>query len=717
MSRLTASLLLGAALFACGADDDARPERPERSGQSPAEPPVARAAIIREADRRIVGDTIRRGLRHPDPALRRAAMRAVARQRDPALVPLLRRGLRDTDPGVRRAASLGLGAFEDEAPASSVPTLAGALAAETDAATRAAMIRDLGRLRTDAALRAVTPELRSAEAAEREAACLAVAERGLAERPVPATVRSRLGALVAPSEPTEVRLACAYALARLPAATAPDETRGALVALGLAADDADPEVRAYAYRALGRHGGADLETLRHGTRDEDWRVAAHAFRALGRRAPGHDGGAAILADALREAYDTAVEDGDVAGGPPLHVLLTALSAARPLARRTPIHDLSAELHASLGRVPEGTPRTRERGLAHCAAAELTDRGRGWPSRVEDCGLEQVLPEERAVLEAEVLGALDGAAPQRLARLRRLLARDSPAVRQAAVRAAAAIVHEDATTLVLDALATDDPGVRAAGLDALATIARRAPAPGVVPPPLPVDRVIRVLEAVRDATPDAELETLVTWIDALDATDARRLAEPLEALTLHPNHAVRTAARALAQRWQLEVPEGEVPEPSNPIDRDRIPDPDTRPRVRLETDRGDLVLELRPDAAPTTVARFLGLVRSRFYEDLPFHRVVPAFVVQGGDPRGDGYGGPGWSQRCEDNRLPYRRGTVGMALAGRDTGGSQFFVTHSAQPHLEGRYTAFGQVVEGLDVLDALQAGDTLRGATVTNESH
>ena len=87
--------------------------------------------------------------------------------------------------------------------------------------------------------------------------------------------------------------------------------------------------------------------------------------------------------------------------------------------------------------------------------------------------------------------------------------------------------------------------------------------------------------------------------------------------------------------------------------------------------------------------------------------MPAFVVQGGDPRGDGYGGPGFWQRCEDNRLPYTRGTVGMALAGRDTGGSQFFITHGAQPHLEGRYTAFGQVVAGLDVLDQLQPGDRL----------
>jgi cyclophilin family peptidyl-prolyl cis-trans isomerase len=132
------------------------------------------------------------------------------------------------------------------------------------------------------------------------------------------------------------------------------------------------------------------------------------------------------------------------------------------------------------------------------------------------------------------------------------------------------------------------------------------------------------------------------------------------------------------------------------------------RVEVEAESGRFVIELRPDWAPTTVARFLGLVDDGFYDGLTFHRVVPAFVVQGGDPRGDGYGGPGWSQRCEDNRVPYERGTVGMALAGRDTGGSQFFITLAPQPHLDGRYTAFGRVVEGMEVVERVLRGEVMR---------
>ncbi len=91
--------------------------------------------------------------------------------------------------------------------------------------------------------------------------------------------------------------------------------------------------------------------------------------------------------------------------------------------------------------------------------------------------------------------------------------------------------------------------------------------------------------------------------------------------------------------------------------------------------------------------------------MAIHRVVPNFVVQAGDPRGDGEGGPGYTLRDEINMLPYLRGTVGMALDGADTGGSQFFITHSPQPHLDGRYTVFGRVVAGMDVVDRLQQWD------------
>jgi cyclophilin family peptidyl-prolyl cis-trans isomerase len=112
-------------------------------------------------------------------------------------------------------------------------------------------------------------------------------------------------------------------------------------------------------------------------------------------------------------------------------------------------------------------------------------------------------------------------------------------------------------------------------------------------------------------------------------------------------------------------------------------------------------------APMTVVSFMDLARKGFFNGVPIHRVVPDFVVQDGDPRGDGEGGPGYTLRDEINQRPYLRGTVGMALDWEDTGGSQFFITHSPQPHLDGRYTVFGSVVNGMEVVDRIEPRDLI----------
>jgi cyclophilin family peptidyl-prolyl cis-trans isomerase len=128
---------------------------------------------------------------------------------------------------------------------------------------------------------------------------------------------------------------------------------------------------------------------------------------------------------------------------------------------------------------------------------------------------------------------------------------------------------------------------------------------------------------------------------------------------------------------------------------------------INTVRGRIRLELFGADAPITVWNFLFLARSGYYRNTRFHRVVPNFVAQDGDPRDDGNGGPGYSIRDEMNRHRYERGAVGMALSGPDTGGSQYFITHSPQPHLDGHYTVFGRVTSGFDVLDKLVQGDLI----------
>ena len=147
-------------------------------------------------------------------------------------------------------------------------------------------------------------------------------------------------------------------------------------------------------------------------------------------------------------------------------------------------------------------------------------------------------------------------------------------------------------------------------------------------------------------------------------------------------------------------------------------------VHIQTEKGDMVAELFEKDAPGSVANFVGLVtgtkewtdprtgqkvRRPFYDGLTFHRVVPNFVIQGGCPKGNGTGGPGYHIKCETvgNPHKHKRGALSMAHAGKDTGGSQFFVCHSAPAHLDGRHTVFGQVIKGLEVIDAIQPGDKM----------
>lgn len=129
---------------------------------------------------------------------------------------------------------------------------------------------------------------------------------------------------------------------------------------------------------------------------------------------------------------------------------------------------------------------------------------------------------------------------------------------------------------------------------------------------------------------------------------------------------------------------------------------------LTTEKGVFTIDFAPEDAPLTVDNFIKLARAGYFNGLAVHRVVPNFVMQDGDPRGDGNGGPGWEIRCEINMLPYERGAVGMALSGKDTGGSQWFVTHSPQPHLDGGYTVFGRVNESdMKIVDSIVRGDKI----------
>ncbi len=144
------------------------------------------------------------------------------------------------------------------------------------------------------------------------------------------------------------------------------------------------------------------------------------------------------------------------------------------------------------------------------------------------------------------------------------------------------------------------------------------------------------------------------------------------------------------------------------------DPKKKYTVSMNTDRGMIEIELYPEHAPVTVNNFVHLARAGFYDGITFHRVIGNFMIQGGDPTGSGMGGPGYNFQDEvrNNPLKHETGVLSMANAGPNTNGSQFFITHSPQPHLNGKHTVFGKVTKGMEVVNAIRQGDKMIKVTV-----
>ena len=137
---------------------------------------------------------------------------------------------------------------------------------------------------------------------------------------------------------------------------------------------------------------------------------------------------------------------------------------------------------------------------------------------------------------------------------------------------------------------------------------------------------------------------------------------------------------------------------------------------IDTDRGPIKLELYPDKAPLTVANFVNLAKRGFYDGLNFHRVIDDFMIQGGCPQGRGTGGPGYKFEDETNNgVRHDRGVISMANAGPNTNGSQFFITHIKTDWLDGKHTVFGKVLEGLDIVDSVRQGDTIKSIRIEGD--
>ena len=261
------------------------------------------------------------------------------------------------------------------------------------------------------------------------------------------------------------------------------------------------------------------------------------------------------------------------------------------------------------------------------------------------------------------------------------------------------------------LSNRDAAVRSLSADCIGRAASESDVPALI---------LAYGRAERDSFPEARLSSLAALVAISKGSEANGKAVEREffgVVTRPDDYIIRRWAEenwpAAATHWGPAYPiaTGRTLEDYRGVARTLVlgTDAQRQPHVKIEMDqRGVIELRLFGPDAPLTVANFLRLVDRGFFNGVRWHRVVPAFVVQAGDPRGDGWGGPGGAIRDEINRHRYVGNTLGMALSGPDTGESQWFITLSQQPHLDGTYTVFGEVVDGFEVLSRITQGDLIR---------
>ncbi|HVR98888.1 MAG TPA: peptidylprolyl isomerase [Thermoanaerobaculia bacterium] len=627
-----------------------------------------RAMLLLLVDRQIYEPVIVEHALRGGPELREDLAVSMGRIPDPRAGMTLVGLLLDDVPAVRRAAAFGLGEVEDPKGPKGKEQLLKAVR-DPDHEVGLLAVEALGKLGVPVV--EVVEALLPLDEAERWARLLPPLFRFREEQAVTLAARG----LAQPDR--ELHARAAYALAREPRPEGLPHLRP-LVA------DPDPRVRAWAARGLGLAGGGeDLAALRPLLDDAEPGPVIQALRAAR---------TLITQEKATAPADWRPRLAELVSDPRPGVRITALEAAGAWPLRTG----DALAAAVESRAAAGPGREREVAVVaaaageHPRAAELAAAAAGSP----ETALRARAAEAAGLLVDEPL-------------LARLAADPEPAVRSAALEARLAIAGDAGdgaargAELARAALTDTDPAVLGAALGWLADH-----------PVVPLDVLDRAAAAaLLDPTEEPGLA-------AIRALVARAKAEPrergalialLEKVTAHRRYALRREAGAGLGELERPVPVLGPADDARPFEVYReMVQRTRRPRtVEVRTGKGTVRVRLACPEAPLTCLNFLQLAGQGYYDGLRFHRVVPDFVAQGGDPRGDGVGGPGYSIRDEINRLRYERGAVGMALAGPDTGGSQFFFTLTPQPHLDGGYTVFGQVVAGDEVLDQLVQGDRI----------
>lgn len=647
---------------------------------------LARIAGL-EDDRDLASGWLEAQLADPRPEIRRRAALALARVGRSESRAALVKALDDADAEVARFAAFGLGQLGP----GSAAAIVGALERPRPASVRGALVRALGAvsnlLHEPALVKALGDE--DAEVRAQALYALAALARRFDGRLDEITLAHVQAALADPAEP--VQIAGAYLLMR-------DRQLNDEAALGVIAGCASQgpvQVRVYCAGALDHVEGGEV-ALKAAALDPEWRVGVAAARILGSRRLG-----GLLGDVLAAQAESIRGAGGALAlgqGQRLTALLdAALTLKTPKGRAAVAPGAEAVMKAVL-------PKAEALISAHvaCRAAAAVDRASGKVRQLDRC---TALPKQyREILEVKIL---DGLPERRRLKALAALLKGGTVMGQAAVMSAlAGLSAERVTPLILKGLASEAPAVvieaaRVAGELKLAEAAQ----------PL--------VDAYRRMMPAGELEAVQVIFKALGEIKPSGVAPIFEEHLSHPNHALRAAAVSALQavkghegRAMAVIQPGSSGTPAPDLAQVELTPYAT---ATVTTSRGAFTIRLRRSAAASTARNFVKLAKKGFYDGLIFHRVVPGFVAQGGDPRGDGSGGPGYTIRCELDPTPFTRGAVGMALAGRDTGGSQFFVTQGPAPHLDGAFTVFGEVVDGMAVVDALAPGDRILSVRLARE--
>ena len=672
--------------------------------------------------------------REHDPALRRRAARAFARILDADDAPLLR-AMNDEDDEVVAWAAYGLGEscrdHEDahvRALAARLGELDPARAVATPVDARATILRALGRCGGDVAEQTLRAWVRRVEAAPPtlEAAAYALGEA--ASRRGSISLEST-GALLEAAQRAVPVDAALYAFGRVDSG-AGDDVAPRLIAAAHAALGRSGVGRFFAVRALGRAGPDAAPELARVLLSDDFAPAerAEAARSLARL---HRVGQAELADALASLVPARVDElaGDLHG-----VLLTAIGAVSDDAPKK----AEVGLRAAMRLEPAaGAPASLARRVSalRCAAAAKLARG-AWDSDVvRSCDVGDGEAGEAARLASLDRGPL---VKTRRAPWLELTRSKHIRVREAAIDAITRHpeLGDAALPVVAEALASGQAGVVATAADVvhahperfyvLAASERRAALDPAAPPPTAhpareLDAgVAKALRAALAHPWDADLvETRVALVDASLAVGLEEGRPYAHEACIDANVTVRTrAAKALAAAGDKDA---SCPQPREPrAGGDAEPAPELghelthATRVAFDTDAtaGKLGIRFDPALAPIAATRFVALAKSGFYKGVVVHRVVPGFVAQLGDRGADGFGGSGTALRCETSPVPFAPLDVGVALAGRDTGSSQVFVTLSRQPHLDGQYAWVGHADGDWD---SVVEGDVITEVRVVEE--